>query len=110
MINSIDKFKMCREFIIMINSDVFKNLHIVNSKVELMLAILTLDEGPSLETSSFCLFNVVGPNITTQHSIFTLVLPTLVQTVLVYFMALFHETKHSFDLYTLSIYTFLVKT
>ena len=34
-----DKFKMCREFIIMINSDVFKNLitHIVNSKVELML-------------------------------------------------------------------------
>jgi hypothetical protein len=26
MINSIDKFKMCREFIIMINSDVFKNL------------------------------------------------------------------------------------
>ena len=26
MINSIDKFKMRREFIIMINSDVFKNL------------------------------------------------------------------------------------
>ena len=26
MINSIDKFKMCREFTIMINSDVFKNL------------------------------------------------------------------------------------
>ena len=24
MINSTDKFKMCREFIIMINSDVFK--------------------------------------------------------------------------------------
>jgi hypothetical protein len=24
MINSIDKFKMCREFIIMINSDMFK--------------------------------------------------------------------------------------
>jgi hypothetical protein len=43
MINCIDKFKMCREFIIMINSDVFKNIftHIVNSntdsKEELML-------------------------------------------------------------------------
>ena len=36
-----DKFKICREFIIMINSDVFKNLliYIVNSKVELMLTI-----------------------------------------------------------------------
>ena len=34
-----DKFKKCREFIIMINSDVFKNLliYIANSKVELML-------------------------------------------------------------------------
>ena len=40
--------------------------------------LLTLDDRPSLETSSFCLFN-----ITTQHSNFTLVLPTLVQTVLV---------------------------
>jgi hypothetical protein len=39
MINLIDKFKMYREFIILINSDVFKNLLIiiVNSKVELML-------------------------------------------------------------------------
>jgi hypothetical protein len=27
-----DKFKMCREFIIMINSDVFKNLLILHSK------------------------------------------------------------------------------
>ena len=36
------------------------------------------DEGPSLETSSFCLF-FSGSNITTQHSIFTLV---LLQTVL----------------------------
>jgi hypothetical protein len=26
MINSIHKFKMCSEFIIMINSDVFKNV------------------------------------------------------------------------------------
>jgi hypothetical protein len=32
-----DKFKMCREFIIMKNSDLFKNLLLVNSKVELML-------------------------------------------------------------------------
>ena len=33
-----DKFKMYREFVIMINSDVFKEFtHIVNSKVELML-------------------------------------------------------------------------
>ena len=33
--------------------------------------LLTLDEGPSLETSSFCLF-ISGStsNITTQHSIF----------------------------------------
>jgi hypothetical protein len=37
--------------------------------------ILTLDEGPSLETSSFWLF-ISGSNITTQHSNFTLVLPT----------------------------------
>jgi hypothetical protein len=28
---------MCREFIVLINSDVFNNLLIVNSKVELML-------------------------------------------------------------------------
>jgi hypothetical protein len=37
---------MCREFIIMINSDVFKNLLIliVNSKVELMLKIFGLSE------------------------------------------------------------------
>ena len=42
--------------------------------------LLTLEEGPSLETSSFCLF-ISGSNITTQHSNFTLVPPTLVQTV-----------------------------
>ena len=37
---------MCREFIIMINSDVFKNLliFIVNSKVELMLKVFGLSE------------------------------------------------------------------
>ena len=31
------------------------------------MCLLTLDEGPSLEMSSFCLF-FSGSNITTQHS------------------------------------------
>jgi hypothetical protein len=41
MINSIDKFKICREFI-MINDKfgrLYEFTHIVNSKVELMLII-----------------------------------------------------------------------
>jgi hypothetical protein len=33
-------------------------------------ALLTLGEGPSLETSSFCLFISGSINITTQHSNF----------------------------------------
>ena len=41
------------------------------------LLVFFVDERPSLETSSFCLF-ISGSNVTTQHSNFTLVLPTLV--------------------------------
>ena len=53
---------------------------------------------PSLETSSFCLFSS-GSNVitTTQHSNFTLVLPTLVQTVLddCLTIPIFHYLHHA---------------
>ena len=45
MIYSIDNFKMCREFIILINSDVFNNLP----------TLLIPNEESSLETSKFSL-------------------------------------------------------
>jgi hypothetical protein len=64
MINSIDKFKMCREFIIMINSDVFKNLLRYNSKLEVELMLQNSHGARFAKTSancsnSFCHFHLI---------------------------------------------------